>query len=126
MIVRRWVLVVHQPQEDADSGRKPEQFTVPVEPPAGVLLPKQDHQQWSEEQQSAGTHGDSGPVLVGPLPGSPVDASENYQDRDGYEDPEERRDAVEIAIGVVDTELHGIGGLSRIRGLVHGMPHSQR
>jgi hypothetical protein len=39
------VAVVHQREIDADPVREPEQLEVPVEPPAWVLLPEQDHQE---------------------------------------------------------------------------------
>src|SRR5262249_55402852 len=52
VIVGGGVPVVHQRQVDADPVGEPLQFEVPVEPPPGVLLPEQDHEQRAEEQQA--------------------------------------------------------------------------
>jgi hypothetical protein len=53
VVVGGGVGVVHQRQVDQDPVGEPLQLEVPVEPPARVLLPEQDHEQRAEEQQAA-------------------------------------------------------------------------
>ena len=47
------VAVVHENQVSAHPVAKPLQLQVPVEPPSGILLAEEDHEQGTEEQLAA-------------------------------------------------------------------------
>lgn len=51
VIVGGRIPVIHEAKVDPDAIREAQQFTIPVEPPSGVLLAEQDQEQRSEEQQ---------------------------------------------------------------------------
>jgi SAM-dependent methyltransferase len=122
MLVRRGIAVVEQrevcPHPVLESG----QLEVPVEPPPRILLPEEDHQERPEEQRAAGADRDRGGMLAGRLHRlTAANRLDDGQDRDRDDEPESRPHAVEIAVRVLDGELHRIRRLTgSLLGRFHG------
>src|SRR5450759_1385952 len=84
--------------------------------PAWVLLAKHDHQQRRDDQQAASS--DEAATAVAKGNGAAVHCREDHEDGNGDEDPEEGRQTVEVAVGIVDVEVDRVPGTSRLHGSV--------
>ena len=79
------------------------QFEVPVEPPARVFLPEEDHQDGGQDDQrparvDVGAAGFAAEGGLGEQRG-------DDRDRDHREDPEEGGEAVQVSVRIVDREF---------------------
>src|SRR5450755_688922 len=115
VVIGGWITVVHQGEVGPHPVDEALQFQVPVEPPPGVLLPEQDHQQRAEEQQAARACGavvrggvmECGGASRG-FPGRAGNGAEHDRDRDDHENPEQRGQPAERPVRVLDGKLNRI------------------
>ena len=110
LFVGRWELVAQQQEVAHHPVVEAQEGEVEVEPPAWVLLAEHDGEQWRDDDETARQADEEQPAAVASgAEGGAAEDGEHDEDRDGVDGSEERRDSIELPVGVVDVEL-GLGG----------------
>ena len=116
LVDRRRIAVGEEGEVGPDPSAESTELQSEVEPPAGVALAEQNHQQRREEQRArdAGAGGGD-PLAIRGLHTARAAARDDPQhdgDRDDQDDPKRCRDPIE-SLRVVDRQASGIGRVAR-------------
>ena len=104
------VHVGHQSEIRAHPGCETSELDVEVEPPPRVLLSEHDHQQHGRSQHPGTSGTESESVLSEPEAGcGAVEEGQDDPDGDEVDETQARRQAVQVAVGVLDCQSRRVG-----------------
>ena len=109
LVIGRRILVPKERKIGADARGEPEEQEIPVEPPARVLLAKDDHQERGEKEGASGRcERGSSSAPGGGSNRAPADRGRDNRDGNNREDSQAHGQPVPWALRVVDVQLERV------------------